>query len=67
MHEVAAADEGEADAAPARATMAATSSVHHFLSILLAFPVPAILYQRFQWTIVSSGFRLAGLKSVPSV
>ena len=45
----------------------AASSVHHFLSIVLAFPVRAVLYQRSQWTIVSSGFRRAGLKSVPSV
>jgi hypothetical protein len=45
----------------------AASSVHHFRSILVAFPARAVLYQRSQWTIVSSGLRRAGLKSVPSV
>ena len=45
----------------------AASNVHHFRSILLAFPVTAVLYQRPQCTIVSSGLRRPGLKSVPIV
>jgi hypothetical protein len=45
----------------------AARSAHHFRCMFLAFPVPAVLYQRSQWTIVSTGLRRAGLKSVPSV
>jgi hypothetical protein len=30
-------------------------------------PIPSPAYQRSQWTIVSSGWRAAGLKSVPTV
>jgi hypothetical protein len=45
----------------------AASSVHHSRSILVAFPVGPVLYQRSQWTIVSSGLRRAGLKSFPIV
>ena len=45
----------------------AASSVHHLRSILLAFSLSAVLYQRSQCAIVSSGLRRAGLKSVPSV
>lgn len=45
----------------------AASSVHHFRSTLPAFPVRSLLYQRSQCTIVSSGLRRAGRKSVPTV
>ena len=45
----------------------AASSVHHLRSILVAFPVCAVLYQASQWAIVSSGLRRAGLNSVPRV
>jgi hypothetical protein len=45
----------------------AASSVHHFRSIVVAFPVRALLYQLSQCASVSSGLRRAGLKSVPIV
>lgn len=45
----------------------AASRVHHFRSILVAFPVRAVPYQPSQCAIVSSGLRLAGLNSSPIV
>jgi hypothetical protein len=45
----------------------AASSVHHFRSIPVAFPVGRVLYQVSQCAMVSSGLRRAGRKSLPTV